>query len=172
VQAFAAAGARVVMADVDASGDKLATQLGPDRCRFIRADISDEAAVADLVTATVETYQSIDVLVNNAAVMVPTAPLHETSLAEFERLTAVNLRGLFYCCKHAYRHLKRSRGCIINVSSMAGVNGEQGHAVYAATKGAVNALTKSMAVDYGADGIRCNAVCPSSVLTPAVDNLI
>jgi NAD(P)-dependent dehydrogenase (short-subunit alcohol dehydrogenase family) len=121
---------------------------------------------------TIDTFSTLDILVNNAAVLVPTAPVHETSLEEFEKLVAVNLRGMFLLCKYSYPHLKQSRGCIINISSMAGVHGEKHHAAYAATKGAINALTQSMAVDYGPDGIRCNAICPSSVLTPNVDKMI
>lgn len=77
----------------------------------------------------------------------------------------MNFKGTFLCCKYAYPHLKASRGCIVNISSMTGVTGAQCHAVYSATKGAINASTQSMAVDYGREGIRCNAVCPSSVTT-------
>jgi NAD(P)-dependent dehydrogenase (short-subunit alcohol dehydrogenase family) len=110
--------------------------------------------------------------VNNAAAIAPCVRLHETTNAEFEKFVAVNLRGLFLCCKHAYPHLKRARGCMVNISSMAGVQGEKSHAVYAATKGAMNALTKAMAIDYGRDGIRVNALCPSSVRTPNTDKLI
>ncbi|HVF09238.1 MAG TPA: SDR family oxidoreductase, partial [Abditibacteriaceae bacterium] len=84
----------------------------------------------------------------------------------------VNVRGSFLLCKYSYSHLKQSKGCIINISSMAGVHGEKHHAIYSATKGAINALTQSMAVDYGPHGIRCNAVCPSSVLTPNVNKMI
>jgi len=82
------------------------------------------------------------------------------------------VRGLFVICKFAYPHLKRSKGCIINMSSMAGVAGEKHHCIYSASKGFMNALTKSLAIDYGREGIRCNAVAPSSVLTPNVDRLI
>lgn len=166
VEQFLQAGARVMMADLHI-GD-----LAGEHCRFARADVGDEASVKYLVSQTLEAFGAVDVLVNNAAVLVPTAPLHETSLQEFERLIAVNLRGAFLCCKYFYPHLKQAKGCILNISSMAGVHGEKHHAIYAATKGALNALTQSMAVDYGADGIHCNALCPSSVLTPKVDDLI
>jgi NAD(P)-dependent dehydrogenase (short-subunit alcohol dehydrogenase family) len=172
VQAFAEAGARVVLADVDESGREWADRLGAGRGRFIRTDVSDPASVENLIAQTIAAFGTLDVLVNNAAVLLPNAPVHETTLAEFDALIAVNLRGVFLCCKYAYPHLAQSRGCIINVSSMSGVQGEKGHAVYAATKGALNALTRSMAVDYGPVGIRCNAVCPSSVLTPNTDRII
>jgi NAD(P)-dependent dehydrogenase (short-subunit alcohol dehydrogenase family) len=170
VKAFLDAGARVMMSDV-ADARPVAGWSG-DRCRFLRADLRDEAAVRRLIHETVDEFGRLDVLVNNAALLVPTAPVHETSLEEFDQLVAVNVRGTFLCCKHAYPHLKQSRGCVISLSSMAGVHGEKHHAAYAATKGAINALTMSMAVDYGAESIRCNAVCPSSVLTPNVDKTI
>jgi len=165
VQAFLEAGARVMASD-------LLTNTLAGNQKFQRADLSDEVEVVQLISATVEAFGALDVLVNNAAVLVPTAPVHETSLAEFNKLIDVNVRGTFFCCKHAYKHLRAARGNIINISSMAGVHGEKHHAVYAATKGAVNALTQAMAVDYGGDGIRCNAICPSSVVTPNVDKMI
>jgi len=164
VNAFLKAGARVVMADVKPSSHP--------RARFIRTDISEEASVQNLIAQTMKMFGGIDVLVNNAAVLVPTKAVHNTTLAEFNALVSVNIRGTFLCCKHAYRHLKRSRGCIVNVSSMAGVLGEKNHAVYAATKGAINALTKAMAVDYGLQGVRVNAVCPGGVRTPNAEKVI
>jgi len=165
VEAFLGAGARVTLADIDPAGRDRAERLGPDRCRFVHTDVSDERSVQDLVGQAVAVFGSLDVLVNNAAVLTPTAPVHDTTLAEFDKLVAVNLRGLFLCCKYALPALKSSRGSIVNLSSMAGITGEKHHAVYAATKGAINALTRSMAADYGADGVRVNAVCPSCVTT-------
>jgi NAD(P)-dependent dehydrogenase (short-subunit alcohol dehydrogenase family) len=171
VEAFVAAGACVVASDWDETGAQLQEDFGKENCRFVRADITDEAAVKNLVAQTNECFGGLDVLINNAAVFVGST-VHETSLEEFEQLIAVNLRGAFLCCKYSYPHLEQSKGCIVNVSSMAGVQGEKGHAIYSATKGALNALTKAMAVDYGPDGIRCNALCPSSVITPNTDKLI
>lgn len=167
VQAFLEAGARVMASDIE-NGDLPATEY----CRYARADVSDESSVQHLIAQTIETFGALDILINNAAVLTPTAPVHETSLEEFEKLVAVNLRGAFLMCKYCYPHLRSTQGCIVNISSMAGVHGEKHHAIYSATKGAISALTQSMAVDYGPDGIRCNAVCPSSVLTPNVDKII
>ena len=167
VEAFLEAGARVMASDI-ADGDLPDTEY----CLYARADVSNESSVQSLIAQTVESFGAVDILINNAAVLTPTAPVHETLLKEFEKLVAVNLRGTFLLCKYCYPHLKQSKGCIINVSSMAGVHGEKHHAIYSATKGAINALTQSMAVDYGPDGIRCNAICPSSVLTPNVDKMI
>jgi len=171
-EAFVAAGARVVMADVDGSGRQLAARLGSEVCRFLHADVSQEPGVQRLIEETVRAFGRLDILVNNAARLSPTLPVHETTLEDFEALVAVNLRGVFLCCKYAYPHLARSRGNILNISSMAGVHGEKDHAIYAATKGAINALTQSMAIDYGPEGIRCNALCPSSVRTPSAERVI
>ncbi len=168
VGALLDAGARVAVSDIK----RAAAGFRSQRCRYLHADIRDERAVKRLVAGTIAAFGSLDVLVNNAAIFKPMAPVHRTTAAEFDALVAVNLRGVFLCCKHAYRHLARSRGCIVNVSSMAGVAGEKGHAVYCATKGAINALTQAMAIDYGPAGVRCNAVCPSSVLTPNTDKLV
>jgi hypothetical protein len=77
--------------------------------------------------------------------------VQDTTLEELDRLIAVNVRGTFLCCKHAYEHLRRARGSIINVSSMAGVHGEKHHAAYGMSKGAMNALTHCMAIDWGPD---------------------
>jgi NAD(P)-dependent dehydrogenase (short-subunit alcohol dehydrogenase family) len=167
VQAFLEAGARVMASDI-ANSDLSETEY----CRYTRADVSDEGDVQHLIAQTIETFGALDILINNAAVLTPTAPVHETSLEEFEKIVAVNLRGTYLLCKYSYPHLKQRKGCIINVSSMAGVHGEKHHAIYSASKGAINALTQSMAIDYGPDGIRCNAICPSSVLTPNVDKMI
>ena len=172
VQAFVAAGARVVMADTDDSCRDLVEKLAEQRCRFVWTDVSADGSVKNMVAETSAAFGSIDVLVNNAALIPPMLPVHQTSMADFERVVAVNLRGPFLCCKHCYPHLKKSRGSIVNMSSMAGMCGEASHAVYSATKGALNSLTMAMAIDYGPDGIRCNAVCPSSVRTPATDKLI
>ena len=165
-KAFAATGARVVLADIDAKGSRLSSGLGARQALFVRTDLRDEGSVRALVNAAIERWGRLDVLVNNAAVLMPSKPVHETTTEEFDALVGVNLRGPYLLCRHAYRHLKRSKGCIVNVSSLAGVFGEKNHAIYSATKGALNALTHAMALDYAADGIRCNAVCPAGVSTP------
>jgi NAD(P)-dependent dehydrogenase (short-subunit alcohol dehydrogenase family) len=172
VAAFLDAGARVVATDTAGAAKEYPPAFKIDRYRFLPADIREERAVEKLVADTVAAFGSLDALINNAAIFKPMAPVHKTTVAEFDALIAVNLRGLFLCCKHAFPHLQKSKGNIVNISSMAGVQGEKSHAVYCATKGAINALTKAMAVDYGPEGVRCNAICPSSVLTPNTDKLV
>lgn len=166
VDAFLEAHSRVVMTDLNKPLSRQTLRPRMGRCIFIRADLTQEQSVRTLINETVETFGRLDVLVNNAAVLLPMKPAHETSLSEFDMLVAVNLRGTFLACKYAYPHLKRSRGSIVNVSSMSGIEGEKDHAIYAATKGAINALTKAMALDYGRKGIRVNTVCPGGVSTP------
>jgi NAD(P)-dependent dehydrogenase (short-subunit alcohol dehydrogenase family) len=172
VRAFLDAGGRVVATDTENAAKEYPPDFKSDRFRFIATDIRDERAVEKLIANSASAFGSLDVLVNNAAIFKPMSPVHKTTAAEFDMMISVNLRGLFFCCKYAYPHLQKSKGCIINVSSMAGVQGEKSHAVYCATKGAINSLTKAMAIDYGPQGIRCNAICPSSVLTPNTDKLV
>jgi meso-butanediol dehydrogenase/(S,S)-butanediol dehydrogenase/diacetyl reductase len=172
VEAFICAGYRVAIGDFDDAGVAAAQRHGGGICRFFHADMGSEQDIRDLVEGTIDIFGQLNVLVNNAAIGVPNTPVHETTAEEFDRLIGANLRGYFLCCKYAYPHLKASRGCIVNMSSMAGVHGEKHHAAYAATKGGINALTFSVAIDYGREGIRCNAICPSSVLTPKVDAVI
>jgi NAD(P)-dependent dehydrogenase (short-subunit alcohol dehydrogenase family) len=84
-------------------------------------------------------------------------------------LINVNLRGVYLGCRLAYKHLKTSHGCVLNISSMAGVTGQRDHAIYSATKGAINTLTRSTAADWGPDGIRVNALCPTAVRTDGLE---
>jgi len=170
VETFLQNGARVLAADLESETAK--EYCSTQQYSFAPADVSREEDVQNLIAQTIETFGALDVLINNAAVLTPTASVQNTSLDEFERLVAVNLRGAFLLCKAAYPHLQQSRGCVLNISSMAGMHGEKEHAIYAATKGAINALTQSLAIDWGQDGIRANALCPSSVLTPNVDKMI
>ncbi len=172
VQAFVRSGARVVATDIVPEVFSLEQQHGSDRCRARVCDLLQEADVAELIQFAVNCFGSLYALVNSAAVLWPASPLHETTNEQFEDLVGVNVRGLFFLCRHAFPQLRSTRGCIVNVSSMAGIHGEKHHALYSATKGAINALTMSMALDYGEYGIRVNAVCPSSVLTPNVDRAI
>ena len=167
VKAFLAAGSRVIGTD-SAEG----TMKASDRYRFIGADLRDEKSVDRMISEASNAFGSLDALVNNAAIFRPMAPVHETTSEQFDALMSVNVRGAFLCCKYAYPHLRAAKGAIVNVSSMAGVQGEKHHAAYVATKGAINSLTLAMAIDYGPEGVRVNAVCPSSVITPNTDALV
>jgi NAD(P)-dependent dehydrogenase (short-subunit alcohol dehydrogenase family) len=132
---------------------------------FHRLDVTDPACFEEAFAHVTAMWGSLDILVNNAGTALPAEPVHNTSLQQFDRLVVTNLRSVFLGCKFAYPYLKTSRGCVLNISSMAGVTGQDRHAVYGATKGGINALTKCTAVDWGVDGIRVNAVCPAGVWT-------
>ena len=102
----------------------------------------------------------------NAGIASPSKPIHETTDEEWDALFDVNLKGVLRTTRHAFNALVTSKGCILNTSSLVGIIGQEIHAAYTATKGGLNALTKSMALDYTKYGIRVNAVCPAGVWTP------
>jgi NAD(P)-dependent dehydrogenase (short-subunit alcohol dehydrogenase family) len=173
VEAFLAEGSRVIMGVNRDEGCKdLQEKWTPERARMVRADLSQENDIRNLVDTAVQAFGGLDVLVNNGACLFPMKAMHEHTHEEFDRVLAVNVRGLWLTCKFAYLHLKKSKGNIVSVSSMAGVAGEMSHSIYSASKGFMNSLTKSMAIDYGREGIRCNAVALSSALVPNIDAMI
>lgn len=162
---FIQEGAKVLIGDLDANRIAgLAAELGAQATAHV-LDVSQEESFAAAIAFAVRQWDRLDILVNNAGIALPALPVQTTSNADFDRLINVNLRGVFHGCKLAYPHLRASRGCVLNISSMAGVTGQERHAVYAATKGAINALTRSAAVDWGKEGIRINALCPAGVWT-------
>jgi meso-butanediol dehydrogenase / (S,S)-butanediol dehydrogenase / diacetyl reductase len=165
VARFAAEGCRVLIGDRDQpQGEALARELG-DRAVFQALEVADAESFAQAISRAMELWGRLDILVNNAGIALPAVEVQETTLEQFEQLFDVNVRSVYLGCKLAYPHLKASRGCVLNISSMAGVTGQERHAVYGATKGAINALTKCTAVDWGRDRIRINAICPAGVWT-------
>jgi meso-butanediol dehydrogenase/(S,S)-butanediol dehydrogenase/diacetyl reductase len=133
-----------------------------------RADVVSEADVRDAVETAVGTFGRLDVVVNNAAVE-REGTVEQTSLAEWSEVMDVNVRSVFLTSKLAMPHLRRTRGNIINLSSVDGLWAEPGLAAYCASKGAVLALTRAMAIDHGPDGVRCNSICPSYVATEMLE---
>jgi len=171
VRLFAKRGARVVFTGT--SEKKAAAVLDSLRkdglakdVRFCRADISREADVRALVEFVKATFGECEVLCNNAGIFVGGAA-HETSVEDWNRLFAVNVIGTYLCCKYFVPGmLKNGKGAIVNTSSISGLLGEYNMAAYCATKGAINSLTRAMALDYADSGIRVNAVCPGATRTP------
>lgn len=158
-------GARVLVGDRDQPrGDALCAQLGGESV-FQGLDVADAASFAAAIDRAIALWGRLDILVNNAGIALTAATVQDTTLDQFEQLVNVNLRSVFLGCKLVYPHLRASSGCVLNISSMAGVTGQERHAIYGATKGAINALTKCTAVDWGRDGIRINALCPAGVWT-------
>lgn len=172
VRRFASAGARVLACDVQgASLDALRREL-PETFGCL-ADVSSEADVARLFEAVDRELGGLDVLVNNAGVAGPTGGVETLSLADWERTLAVNLTGQFLCTRLAVPRLRQGRGpSIVNLSSAAGHLGMPGRSPYSASKWAVVGLTKTLALELGADGIRVNAVLPGAVDGPRIRAVI
>ena len=161
VRLFAHEGARVVIADLDVpKGEVLAAELGAD-VRFVRCDVSSGTDIDALVQACVSAFDTPDIVVNNAGTTHDNQPMLNVDEKTFDQMFAVNVKSIFHMA-HAVVPLmrQRKRGVILNVGSTAGIRPRPGLTWYNGSKGAVNLLSKSMAVELGPDGIRVNAICP------------
>jgi NAD(P)-dependent dehydrogenase (short-subunit alcohol dehydrogenase family) len=163
----------VVLADIlDSEAEASAIRSRGGSAIALTTDVRDETAVADLVVQTVDRFGRLDILVNNAAVFEP-GLVPDESLEKWDWTVDTNLKGPFLCSKHAVPAMRRTGGgVIINIGSEYGVKAGPRRAIYAATKGGLNQLTKAMAVDHAVDGIRVNCVCPGPILTPLLEKVI
>ena len=135
----------------------------------IFTDVSNGISVQSALSEVAKKFGRIDAVHNNAGIASPSKPLHETTEEEWEKLQRTNVKSVYWTTRYAFEALTASKGCILNTASMVGLIGQQDHAAYVATKGAMISLTKAMAADYAKHSIRVNAICPAGVWTPMLE---
>jgi NAD(P)-dependent dehydrogenase (short-subunit alcohol dehydrogenase family) len=168
VRAFVDAGSSVAFcARNHEEGDRLSAELNTrGEAYFIKCDVSQTGEIENLIARTVEKYGRIDCLINNAGWHPPHKPIDDFSVEEFRDLLYLNLVSIFSACKFALPHLRKTQGNIINMSSLVGSMGQLHATTYVATKGAITAFTKALAIDEAIHGVRVNSVSPGNIYTP------
>lgn len=169
---FSEAGMNVVMAARrKEKGEAAAAELnaaGKGECTFFQCDVSDPDQVKALIDFAVEKYGQLDTMVNNAGYN----PIHmdacDMSIESYQRVLATNLMGEFYGCKFAIPHLRKTKGSIINMSSILSKVGQEQTAGYSSTKGGINSMTQTIAIEEARHGVRVNAICPGHIMTEIV----
>jgi len=169
---FAQEGAMITVVSRGERGEETVEelrQLGAADAFFVATDVRSSQMIQAMIAQTVERFGRLDVLVNNAGYHI-SKNAQDTSEEEWEFLIQTNLRSTFLCSKYAIPHLLKTKGSIINISSMVGLVGQPNAVAYSATKGGQVAMTKSMAIDLAPHGVRVNAICPGWIITPLVDD--
>ncbi|WP_281863531.1 SDR family NAD(P)-dependent oxidoreductase [Planomicrobium okeanokoites] len=164
-KAYLAKGAKVVIADFNEEGGKKKAEnlKGSGEVEFVQVDVASEESVQNMIQFAIDTFGTIDILVNNAGIGA-LGETHELSYEDYHKVIAVNQDGVFFGSKHAVRHMMNNGGgVIVNTASILGSVGEGGAFAYNASKGAVNLMTKSLALQYANKNIRVNAVAPGYV---------
>ena len=175
-RAFAEAGAAVTLADVNEGALRAATDeltAAGHRVLGARCDVAFEGHVAAMVHATVAAFGRLDMAFNNAGIQVPPCDAADESIDVFDRVDAINLRGVWACMKHELVQMRtQGSGAIVNCSSLGGLVGLPGRAAYHASKHGVIGLTRSAGIEYAARGVRINAICPGTIATPMVTDMV
>jgi NAD(P)-dependent dehydrogenase (short-subunit alcohol dehydrogenase family) len=175
-KAFAEAGASVALADsnekaVRSTAEELVAQ--GHKALAIHCDVADDAQVEAMVEQTVATFGRLDAAFNNAGVQSPLAETADTSAQDFDRVNAINLRGIWSCMKYELLRMReQGSGAIVNCSSIGGLVGIAGRGIYRGSKHGVLGLTKCAALEYASRGIHINAVCPGIIETPMVADML
>jgi NAD(P)-dependent dehydrogenase (short-subunit alcohol dehydrogenase family) len=174
VERMAEEGARVTILDVlDAQGKALAAELTGrgHKVTYQHVDVTDEAAMKSAIDRTARDLGGLHVMVNNAGISGSPKSTDQVTEAEWDRVQAVNVKGVFFGTKHAIPHMRAAgKGSIINLSSIAGLIGIGGIAPYHASKGAVRLMSKNDAITYAPERIRVNSIHPAYIWTPMVEN--
>jgi NAD(P)-dependent dehydrogenase (short-subunit alcohol dehydrogenase family) len=170
--AFAEKDARVVVTDIEVEKGKQTSSLIGGDAFFIEINVADSESVKNMVKEVTKRFGRIDILVNNAGIYYQ-GDIIETTEEEWDKVIAVNLKGVYLCSHYVIPVMLRGNGgVVVNVASEAGLVGIAGQVAYNASKAGVISLTKSMAVDFGRQGVRVNAVCPGTTETPMVKNAL
>jgi meso-butanediol dehydrogenase / (S,S)-butanediol dehydrogenase / diacetyl reductase len=166
--AFVREGAKVMIAGRDSKKlDRAAVEIGAD-CQAVSADVSKTSDVQKLVTATIDKFKRINILVNNAAVLLP-GTAESISEEDFDQTFNINVRGLWLLSRAVLPHMRAAGGgSIVNIGSVLSLVGARNRVAYAASKGAVMAMTKAMALDHATENVRVNCICPGIVETEMV----
>ncbi|ORM72993.1 3-oxoacyl-ACP reductase [Pantoea wallisii] len=170
-QRFAHEGASVVLVGrTQEKLEKVKSTLAAGQHLALSCDVADAEQVRQLAEQVQRTYGRTDVLVNNAGSVVQ-GKIHEVSIEDWKTLMSVDLDGVFHCTHFFMPALLSSKGNVVNISSVSGMGGDWGMSVYNAAKGAVTNFTRALAMDYGADGVRVNAICPGFTFTDLTEDM-